>query len=108
MRTKNNNTFLVIVQFDTKHVDYAIKRHRVTRYVQKRKGVRFSPGVYVMDYLDIKTPRQEVIDCFVKAGMLDKNDRVICIEAANWTIYPESLDCRQQHPRFPVEDASDQ
>jgi hypothetical protein len=103
MRLMNSNKFIVIVQFQKKHVNYAIKRFYVTRYVRKRKGVRLAHGVYVMDRISISTSRQQVIDGFVEAGMLDDRDQVICIEAANWTLCSHSFRGRPQQPQFPDE-----
>jgi len=101
MNATNNNKFFVIVQFDTKHFSYGLKRNLIMSYVRKRKGVCLSPGVFVMPTIDIKTQRERIIEDFVKAGMLDEGDRVICIEAANWTTYPHPYRRRSQQPQFP-------
>jgi hypothetical protein len=100
---KSGNVLWVIVQFNTKHGDYSMKRQCVLRLVRRKKGVVLGSGIYVMSRTDASTPRTKVIKEFVEAGMLDEGDRVICVEAANWNTYPPNFRRRPLQPQFPTE-----
>jgi hypothetical protein len=98
-----STTLWVIVQLNRKHLNYELKRHGISKHVQRNKGTRMSPGVYAMSRSEASTPRRQMIREFVEAGMLDESDRVTCIEACNWNLYPEDFPKRNSKVEFMAE-----
>ncbi|MGA3283220.1 MAG: hypothetical protein ABSD57_02020 [Verrucomicrobiota bacterium] len=97
---KEHNKFFVIVQLDMRHLNFQLKRQCIRRLVKKVKGVSLAPGVFVFPTIDINTPRKEIINQFVEEGQLDESDCIICIEAANWNLFPDNGKARRGQPNF--------